>query len=419
MKKILCVLCALVMMLTLTACGEQDNTEYRLNDDGQSYRLYRYAGKDGEDVVIPATYENLPVTVVGNGAFMDTKIKSVVLPEGITTIEEMAFRGCHSLESVTIPSTVTDLGRGAFSDCQKLDNIVIPAGVVDLMPGVFAACHSLKNVTLPEGLLTIGDQAFEWCYALEQITIPETVATIGMSAFTECRSLKELRLPDSLAVLHLFAITSCESLEYIYLGANTKMENLGGIGSFHQTDIGIELHDEAFALCPALKNIEVSELNEHYSSVDGVMLSKDGTELIRYPAGREQTTYTVPESVTKIANGAFNGCTLVDSSKLETVNISANVTEIAQSVFIGCNNLKTINFDGTMEQWDLAKEDTKKVTAGVVWGDSGEVDENSMITGDYGDFTIKCTDGDISGLVVSNSTGDFTPDFNITIPDNP
>ncbi len=411
MKKILCVLCALAMMLTLVACGEQDKTEYRLNDDGQSYRLYRYAGKDGEDVVIPSTYANLPVTVVGGGAFMDTKIKSVVLPEGITTIEEMAFSGCHSLESVTIPSTVTELGRGAFNDCQKLDNVVIPAGVVDLMPGVFAACHSLKNVTLPEGLLTIGDQAFEWCYALEQITIPETVATIGRSVFTECKVLKELYLPDSLAVLDMYAISSCESLVRIRLGANTKMENLGGIGSFHQTESGVEMHDEVFALCPALKSIEVSELNEHYSSVDGVMFSKDGTELIRYPAGREQTVYTVPETVTKISNGAFNGCTLVNSSKLETLNISVNVTQIAQSVFTGCNNLKTINFSGTMEQWDAAKEDTLGTVFGVYIDD--EYHETRSLVGDYGDFTIYCTDGEVSGktYTADDDFGGVSGDF--------
>lgn len=80
---------------------------------------------------------------------------------------------------------------------------------------------------------------------------------------------------------------------------------------------------------------------------------------------------------------------------METINISANVTEIAQSVFIGCKKLMTVNFAGTVEQWDAAKEDT----TGMVFGMTidGECHETCSIVGDYGDFTVCCTDGEVSG----------------------
>ena len=415
MKKYLCILFAVLLLLTLAACGNERKTEYRLQEDGKSYLLYCYAGKNGEAVVIPDTYNGLPVTAIGGGAFMDSGIRSVVLPEGIVSIGEYAFSGCHSLESVTLPSTLTELGSAAFNDCQKLDHVVIPAGVKDLMPGVFAACHSLKNVQLPEGLLTICDEAFEWCYALETIAIPETVTSIGFSAFCQCNSLKEIRVPDSVVYLQTNAFSSCEALESIYLGDNVELSVGGSVGIIHTSDNGVETHDEVFALCPALKSITVSERNPYYSSIDGSFFSKDGTELIRYAVGKKDTVYTIPDSVTKIAQGAFNGCTLDDSSSLETIHISANVTHIAQSVFIGCKALKTIQFAGTTAQWDQAKEDTTGTVFGIQMDDV--YSETRMLIGDYGDFTIFCTDGEVSGKSYvadeknSSGNGDFNFNF--------
>lgn len=423
MKKFLCVFCALMLMLSLVACGDDNNreTKYELNEDGLGYTLVSYGGKEGEEVVISATYQGKPVTAIGMSAFMELKIKSVVIPEGVISIGQYAFSGCQLMESVKLPSTLTELGMGAFNDCQKLDNVVVPEGVKELMPGVFAACHSLKNVQLPSALTAIGDQAFEWCYALEQITIPETVTSIGASAFTECNSLIEIRIPDGVAAVHLSAFQGCERLEKVYLGANAKFYNIGGIGAFHPSDNGVAWHNEAFAFCGSLKNIEVSPDNPNYCSIEGNLFSKDGTELIRYAIGKPETVYTVPDSVTKIAEGAFSACTEIEATALETINIPVSVTHIHQLVFSGCRNLKTVNFGGTMEQWDLAKEDTTAVTGGIV-NENGEQTDYHMINGDYGDFVIKCTDGDISGKTLGESAddegginfgnGDFNFEFN-------
>ena len=118
-------------------------------------------------VSIPETVTNngteYSVTKIGEFAFQGSAVTSVSMPEGITSIDYNAFKGCQNLESVTLPESLTTLGSYAFYSCKLLKTIKIPSGVTAIPGQCFDGCSSLESVTIPEGVTTIGWDAFNGC----------------------------------------------------------------------------------------------------------------------------------------------------------------------------------------------------------------------------------------------------------------
>ena len=120
------------------------------------------------------------------------KDKSYVLPDGITSIRDWAFRGCSSLTSITIPESVTYIGDSAFYGCSSLTSIAIPESVTSIESMAFLGCKSLTSVTIPEGVTSIGSSAFRRCSSLGSIIVPKSVTYINSYAFFECSSLADI-----------------------------------------------------------------------------------------------------------------------------------------------------------------------------------------------------------------------------------
>jgi hypothetical protein len=132
-------------------------------------------------------------------------------------------------------------------------------------------------------------------------TIPSTVTNIGANAFADCTNLTSVTIPAGV------------------------------------TSIG----EEAFALCASLKAITVDAQNSCYSSTNGVLFDKSQTTLLQYPGGAVGS-YTIPASVTSIADGAFLGCLV-----LTNVTIPASVTNIGTNAFYLCSGLAAITVDAS------------------------------------------------------------------------
>ena len=184
---------------------------------------------------------------------------------------------------------------------------------------------SAKTVDIPEkvngkSVTSIGNCAFRYCTSLKSITIPNSVMEIGSSAFSGCSSLTSITIPNSVTEIDVYAFKGCTSLTSITIPNSV-------------TNIG----DSTFWGCSSLTAIYVAVDNKNYTSVNGVLFSKDKTALICYPAGKTDKSYNITNSVTSIGDYAFNGC-----SSLTSVTIPNSVTEIGGSAFVGCASLKSI-----------------------------------------------------------------------------
>ena len=320
MKKILSLLLSLAMLLTITS----------------GLNLTAYAavktGKCGDNVTYLLDTSTGVLTISGTGKmtdyhdydstpfYKDTKIKVITIDFGVTSIGDYAFNLCTSLTSVTIPNSVTSIGYEAFDYCESLTSITIPNSVTSIGDYAFRGCTSLTSITIPNSVTSIGRSAFDNCTSLTSITIPNSVTSIGGDAFYGCTSLTSITIPNSVTSIGGDAFYGCTSLTSVTIG--NSVTSIGG---------------NPFSGCKSLLSIEVSDNNKNYSSFDGILFNKNKSELIAYPAGKTDSEYAIPNSVTSIGSYAFYGCT-----SLTSVEIPDGVTSIDWHAFSNCTNLTSI-----------------------------------------------------------------------------
>ena len=306
------------------------------------------------------------VTTIGEGAFANcSSLTSVTIPNSVREIGGYAFQGCSSLTSVTIGNSVTTIGEGAFQDCSSLTSVTIPNSVREIGGYAFQGCSSLERVTIGDSVTTIGDLAFANCSSLTSVTIGDSVTTIGWWAFQDCSSLTSVTIPNSVREIGGYAFQGCSSLQEF----NGKFASEDGrcliidgtLNSFAPVELTeytipdsvTTIGDLAFANCSSLTSITIpdsvtsiglrafygcsslQEFNGKFASEDGKCLIIDGTLNSFAPAGL--TEYTIPNSVTSIGDGAFDGCT-----SLTSVTIPDSVTEIGGYAFYDCSSLTSV-----------------------------------------------------------------------------
>lgn len=339
----------------------------------------------GGEIVIPPTSPN-GYTVIGidSGAFKNSDITGVTIPDSVKFIRESAFRNCKSLESVSLGDGVTEIhesaftgcdkllyneygnakylgvgdnpyafliraadeniasceihantkyiASGAFAGCEELTSIVVPEGVIKIASRAFAFCNNLKNVSLPESLETLGNESFFGCTALVDVNIPPKIETIYGITFAHCRSLKSFTVPEGVTRICDYAFWGCTELIEITLPITLT-----------------EIYTSAFDECTSLENIYIgkSELGDEYKSPSdykslngNLYLERYGElTLVKYAIGKKDTTFTVPSGVTSIGHRAFYGC-----KNLQVVTISSQVKVIETSAFESCTELAHVVF---------------------------------------------------------------------------
>ena len=260
-------------------------------------------------------------------------IGEITIPDSVTSISDYAFNDCTSLTSVTIPDSVTSIDDWTFSSCTSLTSIEVSGNNKNYSSAdgvlfnkdkseliTYPAGKTDSEYVIPNSVISIGDSAFENCTSLTSVTIPDSVTSIGRYTFENCTSLTSVTIPNSVTSIGDDAFYNCTSLTSV-----TIPDSVTSIGS------------GAFSNCTSLKSIEVSGNNKSYSSADGVLFNKDKTELITYPAGKTDSEYVIPNSVTSIGYSAFKNCT-----SLTSVTIGNSVTSIGNEAFYGCTSLTSV-----------------------------------------------------------------------------
>ena len=230
--------------LATKKAGLEDGFFYAKQEDGSySVRVSSIKGKDLDNFEFPSSYEGKPVTAVYECLNDDFRsVKSVIIPEGVTTISENAFRLCENLVSIDIPDSVTTIGDFAFIHCHSLTSIVIPNSVTNIGDAAFSGCSDLTSIVIPNSVTYIGDRAFSGCSDLTSIVIPNSVTSIGDFAFYNC-NLTYVVIPDSVTTIKGWAFNGCTNLtDVYYTGSEEDWENISVDYSYNTTLFDATIH---------------------------------------------------------------------------------------------------------------------------------------------------------------------------------
>ena len=278
-KRLISLLVAVCMMITMLplsavtafAADTSSSTGGTASDGTDTYK-YEYTVNDGNatitkflgpvgsanpnfyDIKIPSELGGHPVTGLGEYSFaanpydghqgnpLCSKIRSVTIPQSVTSIGKRAFDGCSalttlslgekiktignyafenctSLTGVTIPQSVTSIGYYAFEGCTNLNPLTIKGPITSMGNYAFAGSTYLKSLTLYDDIQTIGNFAFLGSTSLKTVTLPKNLTSIGEYAFARCSELESITIPEKVKTINPKTFADCSKLEYIILPA--------------------------------------------------------------------------------------------------------------------------------------------------------------------------------------------------------
>ena len=242
----------------------------------------------------------------------------------------------------------------------------IKEGVRIICDNAFQFCSSLNSVVIPDSVTSIGAWAFDGCESLDDIVIPDGVTSIGDYAFNGCESLTGIVIPDSMTSIGTWTFCGCESLTNISIPKSVICLNGNPFFNWHG---------------------KLDCLSPYFIYDNKVLFNKDKSKIITF-RDKNTTSYVIPDSVTSIENGAFYGCSFLNSvlipksvisigegafefcSSLSSVVLPDGVTSIGKSAFRGCRSLSDIVIpDGVTSIGDYAFNGCESLT-GIVIPDS-------------------------------------------------
>ena len=281
-------------------------------------------------MVIPEKVDEHPVVAVGKEAFKNkTNLISVILPEGIETLEQSCFEGCRGITAINIPDSVTEMGENVFMNCSGLYEVTLPVNkkYTEIGKYIFKGTSSLHTVNMSPYITKIDEEAF--CNSgLESLDLPDDITFIGYKAFFGCKQLKTLHLPEYLEVFGGCAFGDCDSLTSVTIPKRVKEnEYYPDYHYFADND----LEGGLFKYCDSLTEVTF----------------EDGTKTIGHNVLNGCTglkKVNIPDTVTCIGMHAFNAC-----KSLEEIALPESLTEIDALAFRG-TGLKKIEIpDGVVK----------------------------------------------------------------------
>jgi len=272
-------------------------------------------------------------------------VKRIVLGADVevTDIDTGVFWNCRMLEAIEV--------SGENEHYASADGILFNKDMTELI--AYPMNKNDESYTIPESVVKIADGAFANCMFIKELYVPGNVSEIGAGAFMSCSALETVELSEGLKNIGAGMFSFCEELGSVNIPASVE-----------------EIGHCAFGNCLSLTEINVNTENKFYKSVDGILFNKDMTELIAYPIFKNNESYIIPESVVRIADGAFEDCTFIEEvyitgnvsevgfdafrncSALETVEFSEGLKEIKSGMFGYCNNLESVNIPASVEEID-------------------------------------------------------------------
>lgn len=368
------------------------NLSYSLNDDGQSYCVSGAGDYSNADtIVIPDTYNGLPVTSIGYYAFSGrSNLVNISIPDSINSIGNSAFKNCTGLTSIEIPDSVTVIDYDAFKNCNNLTEMTVPFvgnkkdgtsytnfGCIfgassytnhksyvpsslkkvtvtggDISSDAFSGCSNLTSIIVGGGVNTIGARSFKSCTNLTSIEIGNGITSLKGANFSGCTKLTSITIPESVTYIGDSICKDCTGLTSAVISANvTSIPYYAFSGCNNLTSITLNnsitsIGDEAFKNCYKLDGKVIPDnvtsigqkAFQYCRGLTNLMLP-DGVTTIGSSAFEDCDSLTnvkIPDSVTSIGSSAFSGCAI------SSVEIGSGVTTIPVYMFNYCKNLTEV-----------------------------------------------------------------------------
>lgn len=423
----------------LTISGSGDMGDYSMSsapgwDRYQNY-IKSVVFESGVSTVGEYTFYN------GGKGYKYKKLTSVNLGT-VQTIDKYAFRGCAYIETITSANSVSSIGDYAFAGCSSLTSFPF-SSVTAINNGAFGFCANITELNFSTKLRGIGSAAFENCTSVSSVTLPVNINTISDRAFAGCSSITEVIFnsrsvntvgmgifngagADSGVTLTIANnIVTIPSNIFSYFSklttvlGGTAVVNINdnafahtGITSFAISASTSNISNTAFADTASLAAFTVDSDNDYYSAnADGILMNRAGTQIIRYPGGKQNSSYTLPSNVTSISEGAFRECTYLEeftagssildipgycfmnSPALTTVSLASTIKSLGTYSFTNCSSLSSVSMPAvdTINHYAFAECDSLSDLT------------TSSVLKTIGNFAYSGCDG-ITRLTVSSGT---------------
>lgn len=301
--------------------------------------------------VIPGAIDGVPVTSIAGKAFYRCRLlTSLTVPESVTSVERSAFYECNALTSLELPG-VTYIGLLAFENCYNLASITVGGSEVYVDGGAFRYCSGLADVVFSGTVTFLGNYAFDGCSSLEEFRVTGSDLAIGNYTFDDCNALKKVELSGVVKSIGNGAFWYCSSLADINLPeglvsiGEIAFDGCSKLTEFYLPASLTTLGNSALRSGSGLRKITVAPGSKSFSTDEyGVLYNYDKTELVYYLRGSDMTSYTLPDTVTKIPDGAFSTC-----ENLREIVLPDGITDIGPYTFEQCYNLESIKLPAALK----------------------------------------------------------------------
>ena len=362
---------------------ESDATD--VDYEGDDY--YAYAGVFGNCTALEEVSFGPNLETIGHHAFSECgHLKSLTIPDSVTTIGVNAFYRNLALEAVSLGVGLQHIKKAAFRDCPELQTVEFrecDTPLLTIDEYVFANAVKLTNLMLSKSLKQINSGAFRNCTALESLTIPDSVTAIYGSkynsrggAFADCTSLKRVSLGTGLRIIESDATDvdyegddyyayagvfgNCTALEEVSFGPNLEtighhaFSECGHLKSLvipdSVTTIGVNCFYNNICLTKVTFGADLRSIGAcafmGCVSLSSVSFSPATTPLLTINANAFRNclclaSLTLSNAMPTIKSGAFAGCTM-----LRRITVPSLMSTIESNVFSGMENLNEVIFLG-------------------------------------------------------------------------
>ena len=338
---------------------------------------YAYTfGTCGKNVTWTLVESTGTLTISGSGAMKDygyyadvpwynfrTKILTVIIEDGVTSIGDAAFFYCSSLTSIEIPNSVTSIGKYVFSYCSELTSIEIPNSVTSIGDGAFSSC-GLTSVTIPNSVTSIGNSAFFGCSSLTSVTIGNSVTRIGNEAFYGTNLKKTIWLTNtppsgyknasravnyvsnnqysslSNAIVYPFLSSIFEVDGVKYVPVSPSDRTCDAIDCVYDSSAAVTKISSTVSYMGVSMSVQKVQPYVCYGNTFIENLTCDNEGAIAgyaFYGCEKMKMVALGEKITSLSDYAFSGC-----SSLQSLIIPNSVTELGSYAFSDCTSLANV-----------------------------------------------------------------------------